>query len=209
MVFDVSLVVETYLSYIPTHLQQRHYTKLSKVSKIELLFLRIESLGLCCFRRCRVVAGGTNEKAKRGAAENVRAAALTHGGGYSTETSVLANVGPAPSHSRLEVQVHVQVEEDSRLLHNSGGREVLLRLSLSFPGPTSTPDQPRARELCLDLLRLNQIHRSLESNVYSSCLVCGVTPVLVEVRESRCSMKGDAHAQHRLRDARVLAKSDD
>ena len=59
------------------------------------------------------------------------------------------------------------------------------------------------------LLRLNQIHRSLESNVYSSCLVCGVTPVLVEVRESRCSMKGDAHAQHRLRDARVLAKSDD
>lgn len=171
--------------------------------------MRIESLGLCCFRRCRVVAGGTNEKAKRGAAENVRAAALTHGGGYSTETSVLANVGPAPSHSRLEVQVHVQVEEDSRLLHNSGGREVLLRLSLSFPGPTSTPDQPRARELCLDLLRLNQIHRSLESNVYSSCLVCGVTPVLVEVRESRCSMKGDAHAQHRLRDARVLAKSDD
>lgn len=84
---------------------------------------------------------------------------------------------------------------------------MLSRLSLGFPGATSTPDQPRARELCLDLLRLNQIHHSMR--LISVAAVCGVTPVLVEVRESRCSMKGDAHAQHRLRDACVLAKSDD
>ena len=107
MVFDDSLVVETYLSYIPTHLQQDITQNYPKSQSLELLFLRIQSLGRCCFRRCRVVAGGTNEKPKRGAAQNVRAAALTQGGGYSTETSVLANVGPAPSHSRLEVQVHV------------------------------------------------------------------------------------------------------
>jgi hypothetical protein len=46
-------------------------------------------------------------------------------------------------------------------------------------------------------------------SLISIAAVCGVTPVLVEVRESRCSMKEDAHAQHMLRDAHVLAKSDD
>ena len=69
---------------------------------------------------------------------------------------------------------------------------MLLRLSLGFPGPTSTPDQPRARELCLDLLRLNQIHSSM--SLISTAAVCGATLVLVDVHESRRSMKGDAHA---------------
>ena len=67
MVFDDSLVVETYLSYIPTHLQQDITQNYPKSQSLELLFLRIQSLGRCCFRRCRVVAGGTNEKPKRGA----------------------------------------------------------------------------------------------------------------------------------------------
>lgn len=54
----------------------------------------------------------------------------------------------------------------------------MVRLSLCFPGPRPTSDQPRARELCLDLLRLNQTHQSMSS--ISIAASCGALMMLVE-----------------------------
>ena len=58
------------------------------------------------------------------------------------------------------------------------------------PVPHALPDQPRARELCLDLLRLNQTQQS--TSFISRAAICGVMLVLLKKHESGRRLVADA-----------------
>lgn len=97
------------------------------------------------------------------ASEKVRAAALTHGGGYSIATPVTANVCSAASTQRGVLIVVPGYLLDGARFRNEWTTGAGAAVAV-LPRPTSTLDQPRARELCLDLLRLNQTQQRVGSS---------------------------------------------
>tara|TARA_R110002003_G_scaffold1868_12_gene23664 strand:+ start:486 stop:848 length:363 start_codon:yes stop_codon:yes gene_type:complete len=93
-----------------------------------------------------------------GASENVRAAALTHSGGYSITKPCHNERQFWGSHSGTRVSSGAWTILSHSLRRGSSGHEAKLRLSLSFPGPTSALPTSIARGSYASIvLRLNQM----------------------------------------------------
>jgi hypothetical protein len=90
------------------------------------------------------------------ASQNAQAAHRPMAAATAERNPVIMNISSGESHSGTRGTSGAWRIFRHCLHRKLTGREAMLRLSLSFPGPTSLPDQHRARELCLEVLRLNQ-----------------------------------------------------
>jgi hypothetical protein len=120
------------------------FTKLSKVSMSKLLFLRIESLGLCCFRASRVVAGSTNERLEARCVGKCPSCRFDARRRLQHSDTCYSELQFDSDHSQLSLRRGTSIKMRACSTSEMGGQEVLMRLSLCFPGPTSAP-RPASR----------------------------------------------------------------
>ena len=146
----------------PSTTHSQNYSK-SQCRMSRLLFLRIESLGLCCFRASRVVAGGTNERLEARGVRKCPSCRFDAWRRLQHSDTCYSELQFDDDHSQLSLHRGISIKMKACSLQKWVDERCCRGCHCASPVPPPLPDQPRARELCLDLLRLNQTHQSMRS----------------------------------------------
>jgi hypothetical protein len=146
----------------PSTTHSQNYSK-SQCQMSRLLFLRIEILGLCCFRASRVVAGGTNERLEARCVRKCPSCRFDAWRRLQHSDTCYSELQFDNDHSQLSFPCGTSIKMKACSLQKWVDERRWCGCRCASPVPPPRPDQPRARELCLDLLRLNQMRQGTRS----------------------------------------------